>query len=61
VPLGRKKLVELLIARGTPVEEPDAEPWATPWAWAEKMEQEAVLAVLREQAMSRRVKEQSES
>jgi ankyrin repeat protein len=27
---GRKELVELLIARGAPVNEPDAEPWATP-------------------------------
>jgi ankyrin repeat protein len=45
---GRKELVELLIARGAPVEEPDAERWATPRAWAEKMEQDAVLAVLRE-------------
>jgi len=44
---GRKELAELLIARGAPVHEPDAEPWATPTAWAAKMEQEAVLAVLR--------------
>ena len=36
---GRKELVELLIARGAPVNEPDAEPWATPRAWAEKMKQ----------------------
>jgi ankyrin repeat protein len=43
---GRKELVELLIARGAPVNEPDAEPWATPMAWAEKMKQDAVLAVL---------------
>ena len=33
---GRKKLVELLIARGAPMDEPDAEPWATPQAWARK-------------------------
>jgi hypothetical protein len=46
---GRKELVELLIARGAPVNELDAEPWATPRAWAEKMEQDAVLAVLRQQ------------
>jgi ankyrin repeat protein len=45
---GRKELVELLIARGAPINEPDAEPWATPRAWAEKMEQGSVLAVLRE-------------
>jgi ankyrin repeat protein len=44
---GRKELVELLIARGAPVNELDAEPWATPMAWAEKMRQDAVLAVLR--------------
>ena len=43
---GRKELVELLIARGAPVNEPDAEPWATPRAWAEKMEHEAVLELL---------------
>jgi ankyrin repeat protein len=33
---GRKELVDLLIARGAAVDEPDAEPWATPHAWAEK-------------------------
>ncbi len=45
---GRKELVELLIARGAPVDEPDAEPWATPKAWAEKMKHDEVLAVLRQ-------------
>ena len=45
---GRKELVELLIARGAPVNEPNAEPWATPTAWAEKMKQDAVLAVLKQ-------------
>jgi ankyrin repeat protein len=45
---GRKELVELLIARGAPVNELDAEPWATPTAWAEKMQQDAVLAVLKQ-------------
>jgi ankyrin repeat protein len=44
---GRKELVELLIARGAPVNELDAEQWATPRAWAEKMKHDAVLAVLR--------------
>ena len=44
---GRKELIELLIARGAPVNELDAEPWASPRAWAEKMKQDAVLAVLR--------------
>jgi ankyrin repeat protein len=43
---GRKELVELLIARGAPVEEPDAEPWATPRAWAEKGKHDAILALL---------------
>jgi len=33
---GRREIVDLLIARGAPVHEPDAEPWATPLAWAEK-------------------------
>lgn len=45
---GRKELVELLIARGAPVDEPDAEPWATPMAWAEKMKHAAVLTVLQQ-------------
>ena len=45
---GRKELVELFIARGSPVDEPDAEPWATPKAWALKMKQDALLAALRE-------------
>ncbi len=45
---GRKELVELLISRDAPVNEPDAEPWATPVAWAEKTGHGAVLEVLRE-------------
>jgi ankyrin repeat protein len=45
---GRKELAELLIARGAPINEPDAEPRATPVAWAEKMGHSAVLEVLRE-------------
>jgi ankyrin repeat protein len=44
---GREQMADLLIARGAPVNEPDAESWATPAAWAEKMNHEAVLAVLR--------------
>jgi ankyrin repeat protein len=44
---GRRSLVELLIGRGAPVDEPDAEPWAEPRAWATKMKQDAVLAILR--------------
>lgn len=43
---GRRKLVELLISRGAPVDEPDAEPWATPKAWGKKMRQDAVLTIL---------------
>ena len=46
---GREGLVELLIARGAPVNEPDAEPWATPLAWARKMGQAAIERLLREQ------------
>jgi ankyrin repeat protein len=46
---GRKELVELLIARGAPVNELDAEPWATPAAWAQKMKHDEVLAVLRDE------------
>jgi ankyrin repeat protein len=40
---GRKRLVELLILRGAPINEPDAEPWATPKSWAQKMNHQAVL------------------
>ena len=43
---GRAKLVQVLLERGAPAEEPDAEPWATPRAWAEKMGQKEVLALL---------------
>jgi ankyrin repeat protein len=43
---GRTELAELLISRGAPVEEPDAEPWAQPKAWAQKMKHADVLAVL---------------
>jgi ankyrin repeat protein len=43
---GRKQLAETLIARGAPVDEPDAEPWAAPKAWAEKMKHEAILKLL---------------
>jgi ankyrin repeat protein len=45
---GRKELVELLIARGAPVQEPDAEPWATPLAWASRMGHSAIERRLRE-------------
>jgi ankyrin repeat protein len=43
---GRKELVELLISRGAPVDEPNGEPWAQPKAWAEKMKHADVLAML---------------
>jgi len=43
---GRRELVEMLIARGAPVDEPDTESWARPKAWAEKMKHADVLAVL---------------
>jgi len=45
---GRKKLAELLITRGAQIKEPDSEPWASPTAWAEKMKEDAVLALLGE-------------
>lgn len=45
---GRIKLVELLVQRGAPVDEPNAEPWATPKAWATKMKHEAILVTLRQ-------------
>jgi ankyrin repeat protein len=43
---GRKELAELLIARGAPADEPDAETWATPLAWAEKMGHMEMAALL---------------
>ncbi len=43
---GRVELVEALIARGAPVQEPDGEPWATPIAWAQKMNHSGILALL---------------
>ncbi|HEV2379295.1 MAG TPA: hypothetical protein VG206_05815 [Terriglobia bacterium] len=42
------ELAELLMARGAPVSEPDAEPWATPLAWAQKMGHLAIERRLRE-------------
>lgn len=44
---GRVELVELLLAHSADPVEADAEPWATPEAWAKKMNNSAVLAVLR--------------
>ena len=45
---GREELVDLLIARGTPVSEPDAAAWATPLAWAKKMGHNAIERRLRD-------------
>jgi len=45
---GREELVELLIARGAPVSEPDAQAWATPLAWAKKMGHAALERRLRD-------------
>lgn len=44
---GRTEMVELLIARGAPVDEPGAEPWAAPLAWAERMKHGGIAALLR--------------
>jgi len=44
---GREEMVELLIARGAPVNEPDAEPWAQPLAWATKMGHTGIAEMLR--------------
>ena len=49
---GRKELAELLIARGAPVDEPDAEPWATLMSWAAKLKHDDLLAVLRKHLAS---------
>jgi ankyrin repeat protein len=43
---GRMELVELLIARGAPVDEPRTAAWATPIAWATKMGHTAIAALL---------------
>jgi hypothetical protein len=43
---GHEPVVELLLRRGAPVREPDAEPWATPEAWARKMNHISILAML---------------
>jgi ankyrin repeat protein len=44
---GHKELVELLLQRGAPVREEDAEVWATPEAWAQKMGLFEILAILK--------------
>jgi ankyrin repeat protein len=43
---GHKPMVELLIGRGAPIVEPDAEPWAQPLAWASKMGHTDIVEVL---------------
>jgi hypothetical protein len=43
---GHIELVKLLLSRGAPAHEVDAEPWATPIAWARKMNQNAILLLL---------------
>jgi ankyrin repeat protein len=43
---GHKPMVELLIARGAPINEPDAEPWAQPLAWASKMGHADIVELL---------------
>jgi ankyrin repeat protein len=43
---GRVEMAELLIRRGAPVLEADAEPWATPIAWATKMNRRAIISLL---------------
>jgi len=49
---GRENLVRLLLERGAPANEPDAEPWATPLAWAVKMGHPAIAALLRDKEAS---------
>jgi Ankyrin repeats (3 copies) len=43
---GRIEVVKLLLERGADPIEADAEPWATPRAWAEKMRNGAIIALL---------------
>lgn len=44
---GREQLVDLLVARGAPIDEPGAEAWATPLEWAKKMGHTAIERRLR--------------
>src|SRR5579871_75837 len=48
---GRTELVKLLLERGADRVEADAEPWATPRAWAQKMGNDVLLAVLRQHGL----------
>ncbi len=45
---GRVDLVKLLLDRGCPVEEPQADSWATPLAWAQKSGHAAIVSLLKE-------------
>jgi ankyrin repeat protein len=45
---GHLELVELLLQRGAPVHEPDAEPFAQPLAWARRMNHRKIVALLEE-------------
>jgi ferritin-like metal-binding protein YciE len=38
----------VLLQRGAPVQEKDAETWATPEAWAQKMGHDEILAILKQ-------------
>jgi ankyrin repeat protein len=43
---GHKEVAELLLKRGAPAHEPDAEPWAQPLAWAKKMNHGEIVTLL---------------
>ena len=43
---GLPDMVELLLARGAPIQLPDDEPWATPLAWAKRRGHERVVEML---------------
>jgi ankyrin repeat protein len=47
---GHLEVVELLLQRGAPVHEPDAEPFAQPLAWARKMNHREIVALLEKHA-----------
>jgi ankyrin repeat protein len=44
---GRREMVEALLGRGAPANEPAAEPWATPLAWAAKRGHAEIAELLR--------------
>jgi ankyrin repeat protein len=46
---GRRELAQLLMRRGAPVHEVDAEPWATPAAWAKRMNHSEILSLLEDE------------